>query len=278
MMYRNPDSGSYPQTQAGYDGGIMEFRPCIDIHDGSVKQIVGGSLSDDGVSENFVSDRDAAYYAGLYRRHNLTGGHIILLDKAGTEGYERDLEQAKGALAAWPGALQIGGGITPENAEDFLDMGAGHVIVTSYVFSDGRIHYDRIDEMKYVVGRKHLVLDLSVRFRDDGYYIVTDRWQKFTEEELTPELIASLSYHCDEFLVHAVNVEGTGTGVDEELLRLLARAKGNPVTYAGGIASFDDIETIRDIGEGRIHFTIGSKLDIFGGHLPFDEIAALQEQ
>ncbi len=251
----------------------MEFRPCIDIHDGSVKQIVGGSLEDGkGASENYVSDRDADYYAQLYRARGLAGGHIILLDKAGTEGYDRDLEQARKALAAWPGALQVGGGITPENAEDFLDMGASHVIVTSYVFDGGKIRYDRLDEMKYVVGRRRLVLDLSVRFRDDTYYIVTDRWQKFTDEELTPALITSLSYHCDEFLVHAVNVEGTGTGVDEDLLRVLARSSGNPITYAGGVASFEDIETIREIGEGRIHFTIGSKLDLFGGHLPFEDV------
>ncbi|MEE3468036.1 MAG: phosphoribosylformimino-5-aminoimidazole carboxamide ribotide isomerase [Eubacterium sp.] len=251
----------------------MEFRPCIDIHEGRVKQIVGGSLEDGkGASENFVSDRDADYYAGLYRARGLAGGHIILLDKAGTKSYDKDLEQAEKALATWPGALQVGGGITPENAEDFLDMGASHVIVTSYVFDGGKIRYDRLDEMKFVVGRNRLVLDLSVRLRDGAYYVVTDRWQKFTDEELTPSLITSLSYHCDEFLVHAVNVEGTGTGVDEELLRILARSSGNPITYAGGVSSFEDIETIREIGEGRIHFTIGSKLDLFGGHLAFEDV------
>ena len=215
----------------------MEFRPCIDIHNGAVKQIVGGTLSDTGADENFVSQQDADYYAKLYRRHNLKGGHIILLDKPGTEGYDKDIIQAQMALSAWPDALQIGGGITPENAEDFLDMGASHVIVTSYVFTDGRIHYEHLDEMKYVVGRGHLVLDLSVRERDGTYYIVTDRWQNYTDEELTPELINSLSYHCDEFLVHAVGVEGTGTGVDEDVLRILAASTGNPITYAGGIAS-----------------------------------------
>ncbi len=250
----------------------MEFRPCIDIHAGAVKQLVGGSLTDKGATENFVSDRSAAYYADLYKRNRLVGGHIILLDKTGTEAYDKDLEQARAALATLPGALQIGGGVNPENAEEFLDMGASHVIVTSFVFTDGRIRYDNLDEMKYVVGRKHLVLDLSVRLRDDRYYIVTDRWQKFTDEELTPELLTSLSYHCDEFLVHAVNVEGTGTGIDEDLLRILAKSKGNPITYAGGVSSFDDIETIREIGEGNIHFTIGSKLDIFGGNLSFADV------
>ncbi|MBO4395577.1 MAG: phosphoribosylformimino-5-aminoimidazole carboxamide ribotide isomerase [Eubacterium sp.] len=280
----------------------MEFRPCIDIHNGRVKQIVGGSLNDDvgstgsgsgnsagnsnspgsdskigstggGVVENFVSDKEASEYAVLYREKGLRGGHIILLDPIGTDAYEADLEQARGALAAFPGGMQIGGGIHPENAEEFLDMGASHVIVTSYVFTDGKIRYDRIDEMKYVVGRGHLVLDLSVRLRDGRYYVVTDRWQRFTDEELTPELISALSYHCDEFLIHAVNVEGTGTGIDRELLRMLAAANGNPITYAGGVSTYEDIETIREIGSGRIHYTVGSRLDIFGGDLSFDRCA-----
>lgn len=251
----------------------MDFRPCIDIHDGKVKQIVGGSLADGGeIRENFVSDRGAGEYASLYREKGLKGGHVILLDKKGTPSYERDLEQAREALAAWPGGMQIGGGVDAENAEEFLDMGASHVIVTSFVFSEGKIRYDRIDELKYVVGKSHLVLDLSVRQKEGKYFIVTDRWQRFTEEELTPELMRNLSYLCDEFLVHAVNVEGTGTGIDEELLAILAQAEGNPVTYAGGIRGMDDIETIREIGQGRIHFTVGSRLDLFGGELPFDEV------
>ena len=251
----------------------MEFRPCIDIHDGKVKQIVGGSLRDGGaVRENFVSGKGAGEYARLYREKGLRGGHIILLDKKGTPGYGKDLELAKEALSAWPQGMQIGGGVDAENAEEFIDMGASHVIVTSYVFSEGRIRYDRIDELKYVVGRSHLVLDLSVRKKAGKYFIVTDRWQRFTEEELTPGMMRDLSYQCDEFLVHAVNVEGTGTGVDPELLEILARAESNPVTYAGGIASMEDIETIRRIGKDRIHFTVGSRLDLFGGPLSFDEV------
>ena len=252
---------------------MMEFRPCIDIHDGKVKQIVGGSLQDGaGAKENFVSEKGAGEYASLYRKHDLKGGHIILLDRKGTPAYEKDLEQAREALSAWPGGMQIGGGVDAENAEEFLDMGASHVIVTSYVFSEGKIRYDRIDELKYVVGRSHLVLDLSVRSREGKYYIVTNRWQRFTEEELTPELMRNLSYLCDEFLVHAVNVEGTGTGVDTEVLQILARAEGNPVTYAGGIATMEDIGSIREIGKDRIHFTVGSRLDLFGGALSFDEL------
>ena len=253
----------------------MEFRPCIDIHNGRVKQIVGGSLSDDGAAENFVSEQAAADFAALYAERGLAGGHIILLDKPSTGFYEADLEQARGALAAFPNGMQIGGGIHPENAEEFLDMGASHVIVTSYVFSEGKIRYDRIDEMKYVVGRKHLVLDLSVRLRDGRYYVVTDRWQRFTDEELTPALLRSLSYHCDEFLIHAVNVEGTGMGIDRDLLRILSEAEAGPITYAGGIATYEDIETIAGVGQGRIHFTVGSALDLFGGNLSFEKCAAM---
>ena len=252
----------------------MKFRPCIDIHAGKIKQIVGGSLTDEGkVEENFVSEKDGEYYARLYAEKKLSGGHVILLDKKGSEAYEADMAQAKLALGVCPGLLQVGGGIDPENAEEFLDMGASHVIVTSYVFSDGKIRYDRIDEMKFVVGRSNLVLDLSVRKKDGRYYVVTDRWQRFTDEELTPSLIRDLSYLCDEFLVHAVNVEGTGTGVDEELLSILAQAKGNPITYAGGISTYEDIETVRTLGQGRIDYTVGSALDIFGGSLSFERLS-----
>lgn len=252
----------------------MEFRPCIDIHGGRVKQIVGGSVGDEsGVKENFVAGENADYYARLYKEKGLRGGHVILLDKAGSEAYEQDMEQARLALSAWPQAMQVGGGITPDNAEEFLDMGASHVIVTSYVFADGKIRYDRIDEMKYVVGKSRLVLDLSVRLSGDRYMVVTDRWTRFTDVELTAELINSLSYHCDEFLVHAVNVEGTGTGVDKNVLAILSDARGNPVTYAGGIATYEDIDTIREIGAGRIHYTIGSRLDLFGGELSFEQLS-----
>ncbi len=252
----------------------MEFRPCIDIHNGKVKQIVGGSLTDekDYAKENFVSEMGAGDYASLYKKKGLYGGHIILLNAKDSEYYEKDLQQAKEALQEWPQALQIGGGITSENAKSFLEMGASHVIVTSYVFVDGEIRYDRLDELVKQVGKEHLVLDLSCRKKEDEYYIVTDRWQKFTKQPLSRELIEKLSSYCDEFLVHAVNVEGTGTGVDEELLQLLAMESPVPITYAGGIGSMKDIETIDKIGNNKINFTVGSALDLFGGTLKFDEI------
>lgn len=252
----------------------MEFRPCIDIHNGRVKQIVGGSLSDDGdfAKENFVSEMEARDYAVLYRERGLAGGHIILLNAADSPYYEEDLRQAKKALEAWPDALQIGGGVTAENAARFLDMGAGHVIVTSYVFSGGEIHFGRLEKLRAEVGKERLVLDVSCRILDGRYYIVTDRWQKFTKQALDARLIRELSGFCDEFLVHAVNVEGTAGGVDETLLQILSGDCPVPITYAGGIGTWEDIQKIRDIGGGRINFTVGSALDLFGGTLSFEKI------
>ena len=252
----------------------MEFRPCIDIHNGKVKQLVGGSLTDesDFARENFVSEMGAADYAALYREKGLRGGHVILLNPIDSPYYELDLAQAKGALSAWPGALQIGGGICADNAASFLQMGASHVIVTSYVFVDGVIRYDRLDKLLQAVGSEHLVLDLSCRKKENTYYVVTDRWQKFTKQPLDRELLQKLSSYCDEFLVHAVNVEGTGTGVDEELISILAQETDIMMTYAGGIGSMEDIDKIRILGEGRVNFTVGSALDLFGGTLKFDKI------
>lgn len=252
----------------------MQFRPCIDIHNGKVKQIVGGSLSDeaDYARENYVSDMQAADYAALYREKGLRGGHIILLNSKDSKFYEADLEQARGALREWPGVLQIGGGVTAENARSFIEMGASHVIVTSYVFSDGLIRYDRLQQLADAVGKEHLVLDVSCRKREEQYFIVTDRWQKFTKQPLEKELFRKLSRYCDEFLVHAVNVEGTGMGVDEKLLALLADESDVPITYAGGIGSMADIEKIKNIGCGSLNFTVGSALDLFGGPLKLDEI------
>lgn len=252
----------------------MEFRPCIDIHNGKVKQIIGGTLTDDNdfAKENFVSEMGAGDYARLYREKGLRGGHIILLNGKDSPYYQADLEQAADALKVWQGALQIGGGVTAENAASFLDMGASHVIVTSYVFVDGEIRYDRLEELISKIGKKHLVLDLSCRKREGDYYVVTDRWQKYTRQPLSESLIQQLSSCCDEFLVHAVNVEGTGTGVDEELLQILSAESPVPVTYAGGIGTMEDIRTIQKIGRDRVNFTVGSALDLFGGTLKFNEI------
>ncbi len=251
----------------------MKLRPCIDIHGGKVKQIVGGTLQDEAQSadENFVSEEDAAYYAGLYRSDGLKGGHIILLDPSGTEAYEADREQAMDALRAFPGGMQIGGGMNPENSAQYIEAGASHVIVTSYVFREGRLDEKRLDEMVRSVGAQHLTLDLSCRRRGTEYYIVTDRWQKFTELRVSPELMDQLSPFCSEFLIHAVDAEGKKAGIDEDLAAILGQYHGHPVTYAGGIRNREDLFLLNQAGSGRLDATIGSALDLFGGTFAYKD-------
>ncbi len=201
----------------------MRFRPCIDIHNGQVKQIVGGSLNDcgDKACENFASMHTADYYADLYKRDGLDGGHVILLNPPSSQYYERTRKQAMRALDAFPGGLQIGGGITAENASDYLDAGASHVIVTSYVFREGRVCWDCMEKLKQIIGKEHVVIDLSCRKREGSYYIVTDRWQKFTEVKLSKDILDEISQYCDEFLIHGVDVEGKASGIDETLAAIL---------------------------------------------------------
>jgi phosphoribosylformimino-5-aminoimidazole carboxamide ribotide isomerase len=252
----------------------MKFRPCIDIHNGAVKQIVGGSLADKGnkAQDNFVSEQDGGYYGELYKSRGLTGGHIIILNPAGSEFYEKDLEQAYSALRAFEGGLQIGGGINDKNAAGFLDRGASHVIVTSFVFRNGEIDEHNLTLMKNAVGKSRLVLDLSCRKRGEDYYIVTDRWQKFTDTKLCRDTIERLRDSCDEFLIHAVDVEGKARGIEDGVARMLGDIEDMPATYAGGISSFDDLEKLKVLGRGRVDFTIGSALDIFGGDMSFEKV------
>ena len=218
----------------------MKFRPCIDIHNGKVKQIVGGSLLDKGdyAQDNFVSEKDGDFYAKLYKDAGLEGGHIILLNPAGSQYYEEDVRQACLALSAYPGGLQIGGGMTAENAAFFLEQGASHIIVTSYVFKDGKINYENLEKIVAVTGKEHLVLDLSCRKKGEDYYIVTDRWQKFTDVKLTEDVLSELADYCDEFLIHAVDVEGKAGGIEEDIAALLGNWDGILATYAGGVTSF----------------------------------------
>lgn len=240
----------------------MRFRPCIDLHNGKVKQIVGSTLSDSNsahLQTNFSSEFSSSHYARMYQRDNLPGGHVIMLgpgnEKVATE-----------ALQAWPGGLQVGGGITGENAEIWLERGASHVIVTSHVFHDGQLNGERLDKLCQLIGKEHLVLDLSCRWRNDGYYVVTDRWQKFTDLEVSSQLLEELEKSCDEFLVHAVDVEGKCMGVDERLIALLTEANvTKPITYAGGVTNIGDLELIRRAGRSKLDATVGSALDIFGG-------------
>ena len=255
----------------------MRFRPCIDIHNGKVKQIVGGSLTDRGdrASTNFVADKPADWFAGRYQEDGLYGGHVILLNPASSPYFEETKKQALRALQAFPGGLQIGGGIRADNAGDYLDEGASHVIVTSYVFSDGRIRWDHLEQLKDAMGKERIVLDLSCRKRDGKYLVVTDRWQKFTDTEVTRELLNMLAGFCAEFLIHGVDVEGRSAGIDQELAGILGtweKAGEIPVTYAGGIASMEDIRILQKAGKDRVDFTVGSALDLFGGELSYDEI------
>lgn len=251
----------------------MKFRPCIDIHNGHVVQIVGSSLRDenDSAQNNFVSEKDSAYYANLYKEHGLSGGHIIILNGKDSEYYEATKAEAVKALQTYKGGMQIGGGITDKNAEEYILAGASHIIVTSYVFSDGKICYNNLSRLNSAVGREHICLDVSCRMRNGKYYVVTDRWQKFTDVVLDENLIVSLSEYCDELLVHAVDVEGRKAGINATIAGILEKSP-IPVTYAGGISSLDDIAKIRSIGNNKIDFTIGTALNIFGGDLDLMEV------
>ena len=254
---------------------MMRFRPCIDIHNGKVKQIVGGSLTDgagDMPRQNYVSEKGAAFYANMYAEKGLKGGHIIMLNKPGTPEYEASKAEAIRGLNAYPGGMQAGGGIGAEEAAVFLDAGASHVIVTSYVFDGPELNRQKLERLKKEVGRDRLVLDLSCRFKDDAYYVVTNRWQTFTDLKVDRDTLSELGEYCDEFLIHGVDVEGLKQGIDERLLSILTEVQGIAITYAGGVRSYEDIELIRDIGKGRIDFTVGSALSLFGGELDMDEI------
>ncbi|MCR5626522.1 MAG: phosphoribosylformimino-5-aminoimidazole carboxamide ribotide isomerase [Lachnospiraceae bacterium] len=254
----------------------MEFRPCIDIHNGVVKQIVGSSLKDEGnkAAENFIAEESAAFFSGIYKEKNLTGGHVIILNSADSEYYEASKKAAFEALNAFRGGMQAGGGINAENAREFLDAGASHVIVTSYVFKDGRLNYDNLNRLTAAVGKERVVLDLSCRIRDGNYYVVTDRWQKFTEMVVNAALFEELSGYCDEFLVHAVDVEGKSGGIDKNLIEILSDVQYT-VTYAGGVRDLSDIEKVKAYGRSRINVTVGSALKLFGGKLELDDIAKL---
>jgi phosphoribosylformimino-5-aminoimidazole carboxamide ribotide isomerase len=236
------------------------FRPCIDLREGKVVQIVGGTLSDEpqAVRTNFVSERPAAWYAELYKRDGLKGGHVVMLGP-GNEA------AARAALVSYPGGLQIGGGINADNARAWLDAGASHVIVTSWVFREGRVDWDRLSKLESAIGKERVVLDLSCRRRGQDYFVVTDRWQKFTELKLDAEALSKLSEHCAEFLIHAVDVEGLCRGIDRELVIKLVEGSPLPTTYAGGANSLADLEAVTRLGRERIDLTIGSALDIFGG-------------
>jgi phosphoribosylformimino-5-aminoimidazole carboxamide ribotide isomerase len=249
----------------------MRFRPCIDLHQGKIKQIVGSTLKDDdpdNLQTNFTAEVSADWFAELYRRDRLYGGHVIML------GPGNDKAAAQ-ALAAWPGGLQLGGGITAATAAGWLERGASHVIVTSWVFREGRVDLKRLEELVAEIGRERLVLDLSCRKKGEDYYIVTDRWQNFTEIAITEDTMRELAGYCDEFLIHAADVEGKCGGIDEDLVTRLAAHSPLCVTYAGGVTTIEELELIERIGRGAIDVTVGSALDIFGGPIRYDDVVKL---
>ncbi len=240
---------------------MTRFRPCIDLHAGQVKQIVGSTLSDSGsgLKTNFVSDRDSAWYGSLYQRDNLPGGHVIMLGP-------NNEEAAKSALSAFPGGLQLGGGIRPCNAEEYLAAGASHVIVTSYLFeTDGTFSETRLNKMVAAAGKERLVIDLSCKATGDGWTVAMNRWQTLTDLHVTPETLKHLAAHCDEFLIHAVDVEGKCEGIDEALVSFLGQHSPVAMTYAGGIHRLEDLHRIQQLSDGRVDATVGSALDLFGG-------------
>ena len=237
---------------------MTQFRPCIDLHQGKVKQIVGGSLNEQGAATNFISQYDAAYYAEIYRQHDLRGGHVIAL------GPNNEAEVLK-ALAAWPKGLQFGGGVNLMNAADYIAAGASHVIVTSYLFDGDEFSWERLAQLKSAVGKDRLILDLSCRKTAQGWNIATNRWQTVTSTVINAETLQQLSEHCAEFLIHAADVEGLQGGIDQELVTLLGQHTSIPVTYAGGARSIDDLVLVDQLSNGKVDLTIGSALDIFGG-------------
>ncbi len=255
----------------------MKFRPCIDIHNGKVKQIVGGSLKDQGdyAITNFASEYEADFYAEKYKTDGIRGGHIILLNAKTSEYYEATKKQALMALAAYPEGLQIGGGITAESAAEYIEAGASHVIVTSYVFQDGEVNWENLEKLCAAVGKEHIVIDLSCRKKDGDYYVVTNRWQTFTNVKISYEILDQFAEYCDELLIHGVDVEGKSSGVELELVKLLANWNKLPITYAGGIGSLDDLEEFRAVSDGKLDFTIGSALDLFGGTISYEIVKNL---
>ncbi|XP_050887470.1 1-(5-phosphoribosyl)-5-[(5-phosphoribosylamino)methylideneamino] imidazole-4-carboxamide isomerase, chloroplastic [Lathyrus oleraceus] len=270
----SPSRKSTPSIQCA-----VQFRPCIDIHKGKVKQIVGSTLKDlkgdDGSDPitNFESDKSAAEYATLYKQDGLKGGHVIMLG-ADPLSKAASLE----ALHAYPGGLQVGGGINSDNCLSYIEEGASHVIVTSYVFNNGQMDLERLKDLVRIVGKERLVLDLSCRKKDGKYAIVTDRWQKFSDVSLDAEVMQFLANFADEFLVHGVDVEGKKLGIDEELVALLGNYSPIPVTYAGGVTVMDDLERIKTAGMENVDVTVGSALDIFGGNLAYEDVVAWHNQ
>lgn len=239
---------------------MTKFRPCIDLHQGKVKQIVGGTLRQgSSPTENFVSDRPSTWFAEQFRDDQLTGGHVIKL------GPGNDLA-ARAALEAWRGGLQVGGGINEINASTWLDAGASHVIVTSTLFdTQGKFLEETLHSLSRKIGRDRLVVDLSCRKTESGWRVAMDRWQTLTDLSVDHSTLDRLTPFCAEFLIHAADVEGLCGGIDADLVSLLGTWGKCPLTYAGGAATMDDVRLVEQASGGAVDVTVGSALDLFGG-------------
>ncbi len=239
---------------------MTKFRPCIDLHNGQVKQIVGSTLLDEDTPvENFVAEQSADWFAAKYQSDNLPGGHVIKLGSGNDEA-------AKSSLASYPNGLQVGGGINVDNAAQWLDAGASQVIVTSWLFDEnGKFNSQRLDELNDAIGRERIVIDLSCKKTEQGWTVTMNRWQTLTDLNITLATLDSLSNRCDEFLIHAADVEGLCQGIDADLVKLMGSWGKIPMTYAGGVANMEDVELIKSASQGKVDFTVGSSLDLFGG-------------
>ncbi|KAF2158220.1 Phosphoribosylformimino-5-aminoimidazole carboxamide ribotide isomerase [Myriangium duriaei CBS 260.36] len=255
---------------------MTRFRPCIDLHAGSVKQIVGGTLTTQSadLKTNYVSNLPASHYATLYKQNSLHGAHVIMLGPGNDDA-------ARESCAAWPNGLQVGGGVKDTNAAKWIEAGAERVIVTSFLFPDAKFSLQRLEAVLAALGgdKRRLVVDLSCRRRGERWFVAMNKWQTITDMELNQESISLLEPYCSEFLIHAADNEGLQQGIDHELVKKLAQWCSIPVTYAGGGRNIGDLELVESLSGGKVDLTIGSALDIFGGSgVSFDDCVAWNRQ
>ncbi|KAF2490524.1 Phosphoribosylformimino-5-aminoimidazole carboxamide ribotide isomerase [Lophium mytilinum] len=242
---------------------MTRFRPCIDLHAGSVKQIVGGTLSStlpESLKTNYVSKLPAAHFAQLYKENDLSGAHVIMLGPGNREA-------AREALESWKDGLQVGGGIDDTNAAEWVKAGAEKVIITSFLFPNGTFSLPRLQSVLKALGddKEKLVIDLSCRRKGEKWFVAMNKWQTIADMELNQESISLLEPYCCEFLIHAADNEGLQAGIDHELVQKLAEWCSIPVTYAGGGRNLDDLELVKKLSGGKVDLTLGSALDVFGG-------------
>ncbi|KAL8805481.1 MAG: hypothetical protein Q9182_001936 [Xanthomendoza sp. 2 TL-2023] len=255
---------------------MTKFRPCIDLHSGQVKQIVGGTLSDSSseLKTNHISTLPASHFGSLYKKHELHGAHVIMLGPSNEVA-------AQEALGAWPGNLQLGGGITAGNAREWIERGAEKVIVTSYLFPRAQFSLDHLEAVLAALSKDagKLVIDLSCRRTGGKWMVAMNKWQTLTNMEVNQESIRLLEPYCSEFLIHAADNEGLQSGIDEELIIKLGDWCTKPVTYAGGARYLEDLDLVKKLSRGKVDLTIGSALDVFGGSsVKFEECVKWNQQ